>query len=225
VIGKHKYKNSTFGIKDLRYFVERGCIRIMEAEGKEEKEEKDLEEEEEGEGTGIEGRAEGDEEYKEAEEEEEKEEEEEEEQSTVGNSNTARINNTEQTQGKARKKLKYKIPPLRPLPPNVRYEQIARDTQGPLTEQEQTQLNRLRGGLPSLITRVGQQGKMNDENRARIALIKARIAELEDGEFEYGPYIGNTTTPTREEKEQSGEREGEEEETEGTKRETQGYKK
>jgi len=65
---------------------------------------------------------------------------------------------------------------------------------------------------------------MNDENRARIALIKARIAELEDGEFAYGPYIGNTTTPTRGEKEQRREREGEEEETEGTETEMQEHK-
>ena len=87
------------------------------------------------------------------------------------------------------------------------------------------QLNRLRGGLPSLITRVRQQGKMNEENKALIALIKSRIAELEDGEFEYGPYIGTTTTPIREEEEQSGEREGEEEETEGTETEMQEHKK
>jgi len=173
VIGKHKYKNSRFGVKDLRYFVERGYISIKETEVEEEKGDEELEEEEEGGGTGTEEREEREEEAKE-EEEEEEDAEEEEELNTAGISNTARINNTGKTQGKTRRIIKYKIP-LRPLPPNVRYGQIARDTQGPLTEQEQTQLNRLRGGLPSLITRVRQQGKMNDENKARIALIKARI--------------------------------------------------
>ena len=53
VIGKHKYKDSTFGIKDLRYFMKRGYIRITELEGEEEKEKEDLKEEEECEGTGI----------------------------------------------------------------------------------------------------------------------------------------------------------------------------
>ena len=32
VIGKHRYKNNTFGMKDLRYFVERGYIKITEIE-------------------------------------------------------------------------------------------------------------------------------------------------------------------------------------------------
>ena len=75
-----------------------------------------------------------------------------------------------------------------------------------------------------MITRVRQQGKMNDKNRARIALVKARIAELEDGEYEYGPYIDTPTIQTKEEKGRSRERKGEEEETEGTEGKTQEHK-
>jgi len=81
VIGKHRYKNSTFGIKDLRYFMERGYIRIKKEEGKRGKEEEDSEEEEEGEGTETEEGAKG--------------EEEEEEQSAAGETTTQQETTTQ----------------------------------------------------------------------------------------------------------------------------------
>jgi len=41
-----------------------------------------------------------------------------------------------------------------------------------------------------------EQGKMNETNRERLAIVKARIAELEDGEYDYGLCIDTRATPT-----------------------------
>jgi len=55
-----------------------------------------------------------------------------------------------------------------------------REPHGPLAEKEQEELNRMRGRLPEIISRITKEGKMHDINRRRISLVKATTAELEE---------------------------------------------